>query len=209
MLDNCRSDEERTPFNPESQYVAITSILLYYESFIDSGSPVDHVVQQSMLKQDGEIDQQMAGHMLLARVLFHLCHCLLNHPFLLRQRVNATKAKTPETWLARSLQAGKEHAGLLTKVFQDAKNTGCTVATSFYGYCLLIAGTIHSFYTHSQDVNIQQESMEHLITDISHLDEIAKYWKNTTLIVSQLKVIKPATNRQHFLGFGAADILVS
>ncbi|KIW81121.1 hypothetical protein Z517_04144 [Fonsecaea pedrosoi CBS 271.37] len=187
MLDNRDFAEERAPFNPQSDYVTISSILLYYESFIDSGRAVEEIVRLGMLKQDGVVDQQMVGHMILARVLFHLCHCLLNHPFLLRQRVNATQEKTPTTWLARSLEVGLEHAGRLTRVFRDAKDTGCTVATSFYGYCLLVAGTIHALYTHSQDPELQQESMGYLISDIAYLDDIARYWKNTKLIASGLR----------------------
>ena len=185
MLDSRQSTDELPPFSPQSNYVTISSVLLYYESFIENGSSLDHTVRLDMLKGDGVIDQQMVGHMILARVLFHLCHCLLNHPFLLRQRVDAAPAKTPTIWLARSLDTGVQHAGLLTAVFRDAKNIGCTVTTSFYGYSLLIAGTIHALSTHSHDKEIQQESMEYLISDIGYLDEIARYWKNTNLIVSE------------------------
>ncbi|KAI1615945.1 fungal-specific transcription factor domain-containing protein [Exophiala viscosa] len=187
MLDNREGTEERAPFNPSSEYVTISSVLLYYESFIDSGNPVDQAVRQGTHKQDLQIDQQMVGHVIFTRVLFHLCHCILNHPFLLRQRVISTPAKTPTTWLARSLETGVEHAGLLTKVFLDAKNSGCMVAGSFYGYCLLISGTIHALYTHSQDSELQQESLENLVCDLGYLDDIAKYWKNTTLIASGLR----------------------
>ncbi|KIV78541.1 hypothetical protein PV11_06186 [Exophiala sideris] len=187
MLDHRESTEERAPFNPSSEYVTISSVLLYYDSFIDSGNPVDHDVRQGRFEQGTQIDQQMVGHVIFTRVLFHLCHCLLNHPFLLRQRVISMPAKTPTTWLARSLETGLEHAGLLTKVFLDAKNSGCMVAGSFYGYCLLIAGTIHALYTHSQDSEVQQESLENLVGDLGYLDDIAKYWKNTTLIASGLR----------------------
>lgn len=189
MLDSRHSTEEPAPFSPQSEYVTISSVLLYYESFIDCGKPVDLVIRQSMLKKDGQVDQQMAGHMIMARVLLHLSHCLLNHPFLLRQRVKAGPIKIPTTWLARSLKMGLTHSQLLTKVFRDARNTGCTVATSFYGYCLLIAGTVHVLYTHSQDVVVQQESVEYLHLVTEYLDDIGRYWKNTTLIVSGLASI--------------------
>lgn len=185
MLDNRQAMNEHPPFNPHSDYVTISSVLLYYESYIDAGSSLDDVVRTEMLEKDGLIDQQMVGHMILSRVLFHLCHCLLNHPFLLRQRVDAATSKTPTTWLARSLNAGVQHADLLTAVFCDAKNIGCRVTTSFYGYCLLISGTIHCLNTHSTDKALQERSMEYLKSDISYLDEIARYWKNNTLIVSE------------------------
>ncbi|KAK6385540.1 hypothetical protein LTS17_001108 [Exophiala oligosperma] len=187
ILDNRHSTGERAPFHPQSDYVTMSSVLLYYESFIDSGSEMQEIIRVSMLKPDGSVDQQLAGHMVLVRVLFHLCSCLLNHPFLLRERVIATQAKTPTPWLARSLETGLEHAGRLTKAYRDAKNAGCKVSGSFYGYCLLIAGTIHALYTHCPNPEVQQEAMENLVAEIGYLDEIARFWKNSTLIATGLR----------------------
>jgi len=183
MLDNRHSSNDVAPWDPKSEYVAIASVLLYYESVSEIGDSLGDVVQQESLKLDGKIDQQKAGHMIFSKVLFHLNHCLLNHPFLLRQRIEATKAKVPTTWLVRALKSGLEHARSLSSIFRDAKNAGCIVSTSFYGYCLLIAGTVHALYTHSDDSNIQRESLEYLVSDLTYLDEVSKYWKNTALIV--------------------------
>ena len=188
MLDNHNPNTDLAPWDPKSEFVAISSVLLYFESASEIGSQLSDGLGQDFLRSDGQVDQQKTGHLILSQLLFHLSHCLLNHPFLLRQRAEATKTKVPTTWMKRALRSGVEHARLLSTVFRDAKTAGCIVSTSFYGYCLLVAGTIHALYSHSEEPSMQQESVQYLINDLKSLDEISKYWNNTALIVSNVTV---------------------
>jgi hypothetical protein len=184
MLDSRQANKEMAPWNPQSEYAAINSTLLCYESYLDIGSPLKEYIQRDMLKLDGDVDLEPAGHVIFSRMIFHLCHCLLNHPFLLRMRVDAANAKAPITWYSAALKLGLQHAGRLSSIFGTAKEAGFTASTSFYGYCLLVAGTIHALYTHTDNPDVLLEVMEYLNTDLRHLDDLAKHRNNANLIVS-------------------------
>ena len=177
MLDSRQASKETLPWNPQSEYVAINSTLLCYECYLDT---------DISLNMESEADLEPAGHVIFSRMIFHLCHCLLNHPFLLRMRVDATNAKAPMTWYAAALKLGLRHAGHLSAIFGAAREAGFTASTTFYGYCLLIAGTIHVLHTHTHDPELLVETTEQVNSDLNHLDDIAKYWNNAGRIVSIL-----------------------
>ncbi|KIW83610.1 hypothetical protein Z517_02856 [Fonsecaea pedrosoi CBS 271.37] len=195
MLDTPETSHEAPPWNPQSEHVAISSSLLFFESCLDTGAPFNELIRQHSLKDDGSTDPQVAGHMIFSRMIFHLCHCLLAHPFTLRMRSDATAAKTPTTWFARTLKLGLEHAGHLTMVFGAAKDVGFQASTSFYGYCLLVAGSIHALYTNADNVELSQNSMNFLNSTLAYLDDIGKYWNNTRLMASGLRTFWSISSR--------------
>lgn len=63
-----------------------------------SGRTLSQVLREDFTL-DGSIDQQRLGHLLFSQMLFHLCHCLLSHPFLLREKLKAVQRQPPPSFL--------------------------------------------------------------------------------------------------------------
>lgn len=184
MFDERRSFTQMAPWNPDSEYQAISSILLHFESLADVSLSFEHFFGADMLTPDGKLHQQKAGHAVFTRIAFHLCHALLNHPFLLRRLAGATRLKMPVTWLSKSLRLGLEHARLLSTFLKDAHSSGYVIDSPFHGYCLLVTGGIHAMYSHSRDPTTQRESAESLEFDLEALDKISQVCPRTKMIVS-------------------------
>lgn len=183
-LDERQAMTHIAPWIPSSEYTIIHSMMTHFESLSEiSSASFDKAVYRNYML-NGKFDQQRIGHFILQQALFHLSHCLLHHPFLLRRNMSKLTAKAPESWLSHALSLGRAHAQSLSSLFIKAKELGCIVSTSFYGYCALISGGIHALFLNSDDKAVQEESMRFLKNDIQYLEEVSRFWKNTGLIVS-------------------------
>ncbi|RAK81319.1 Zn(II)2Cys6 transcription factor [Aspergillus fijiensis CBS 313.89] len=135
-----RHTDEIPPWDTESEYTAINSSLLLFESYAKSGdaSVVDMARQSA--KATGTPNHQELGHQTFAHTLFHLCHCLLNHPFVLDLRLQPFGSKAPHSFVTRALQNGIDHATQLVRLLRDVSEAGGLVESSFYAYSVAIAG---------------------------------------------------------------------
>jgi hypothetical protein len=182
MLQDYNIRSRDPPWDANSDYASITSDLLYIESQLEVGRPIMDVIRDDFT-EDGTIDQSRAGPVIFSVALFYLCHCLLNHPFLLRHRLEISNTKAPRRFLSRSFELGRSYAQRLTFILRDARLAGCTVSASFYGYCAVIAGTIQTLYMYSQNEIHQQDALECVQQNLTTLEEIARYWRNVRSMV--------------------------
>ncbi|PYI33605.1 hypothetical protein BP00DRAFT_485376 [Aspergillus indologenus CBS 114.80] len=132
------------PWDTESEYIAISSSLQLFESYATSenASVVDNL--RNSAEATGTLNQQELGHQTSAHTLFHLCHCLLNHPFVLKICLQPFGSKVPHSFVTRALQNGVDHATHLVRLLRDVSEAGGLVESSFYAYCVAIAGVILS-----------------------------------------------------------------
>jgi hypothetical protein len=170
------------PWDPNSDFASITSDLLYIETQFEIGKPIKDVITDEFT-EGGIVDQSSAGMVVFSRSLFYLCHCLLNHPFLLRYRLETSNIRAPPTFLARSFDFGRVCAKRLTTHLRDAQSAGCFIHASFYGYCSVVAGSIQALYLHSTDKGLRQESAEHVQLSLALLEEIGQFWENVSIMV--------------------------
>lgn len=182
-----RRADEIPPWDPKSEFSAINSSLLLLESYSKIGNRRISEILQSDNQQNEIIDRQQVGHFVFAYTLFHLCHCLLNHPFLVRLRLKAFGSKAPASFSARSLQVGCDHARQLIDVLRDAHENGCLIESSFYAYCIAIAGGVHSLASHFEYQNTErrQSDILHYFNESLHaLKRLAKLWIHAANMVS-------------------------
>jgi hypothetical protein len=141
-------------------------------------------ILQDSIQLDGTVDRQEIGHLIFAHTLFHLCHCLLNHPFLVRRWLKPFGAKAPASFSSRALQDGCDHAEQLMDLLQRASDHGCLVESSFYAYCIAVAGGIHSLATHfNQSRGRESDNLQYLQQSINALERLAKLWVHAGNIV--------------------------
>jgi hypothetical protein len=88
------------------------------------------------------------SQVLFARILFHLCHCLLNHPAVIRSRLGDFASRVPVSFTRKAMQAAHKHAIQLTDLVGGEGSGGCLFESSFYPYCVVVAGGIHALAVH-------------------------------------------------------------
>lgn len=206
MLQEFNIRNRDPPWDANSDFASLESDLLYLESHLGMGRPAMEIVSRCCAA-DGKIDQPSAGPIIFSHALFHLCHCLLNHPFLLRRRLESCHTAAPSSFLSRAFSSGWQHAQLLTRTLTDARKAGYIAQTSFYGYCAVVAGTIAALHIHSEHDGKRYESSVLLDENIRYLEEISGYWKNVSSMVFALKRFAEDTTHLNSLTSDNPDIM--
>ncbi|KAJ6114928.1 hypothetical protein N7486_000706 [Penicillium sp. IBT 16267x] len=186
---NRRADEV-PPWDPKSEFSAINSSLLLLESYSKIGNQRLSEILQNENRLNNTIDPQEVGYLVFAHTLFHLCHCLMNHPFLVRIRLKAFGSKAPTSFSARSLQVGCDHARQLMDVLRDASENGFQVESSFYAYCIAVAGGINSLvlhFEHQKSERRQSDILHYLNESLDALKRLAKLWVHAVNMAVRLQ----------------------
>lgn len=172
------------PWDPRSEFSGITSSLLLLESY--SGVGIDSISES--IATGSESNQRQLGHRIFAQTLFHLCHCLLGHPFLVHLHLKPFGAKTPASFVARMLQTGCDHAKYLLDFLQSAGDLGCLIESSFYPYCIAVAGGIHSlnsqFHQDRGDTEQASDSLDYFNRCMKSLERLGGIWIHAGNMVS-------------------------
>ena len=166
-----------------SDFAAIESDLLHAETYLELDSSLGETLQAHMT-DDATVDHQTMGPIIYSRALFHLCHCLLYHPFLLRRRLQACFNRPPASFLSRAFGTSWQHARDMIQLIQDTRNRGCLFNSSFGGYCLTVAGSVLALWAHQAgDRHLLASSL--LRETITYVDDIGHYWPNVKAMVCQ------------------------
>lgn len=133
MVQEANIRPRQPPWDPSSDWATVSSELLTCEAYFEQ--PIGEALE-AHCAPDGPGDRALAGPLVFSYTLFLVTHCLLNQPFLLRERINSSPGKPPHTFLSRALDSGHEHASRLAHLLRDAKQAGYDCHGSFYGYCM-------------------------------------------------------------------------
>ncbi|KAI9166312.1 fungal-specific transcription factor domain-containing protein [Paramyrothecium foliicola] len=186
-----RSEMETVPpCDPKSDFMAINSSLMLLESYLNmEENPVPDLIRE-VRQSDTKDDAQQLGHLIFARALFHLCHCLLNHPFLLRVRLVSFANKVPRSFSVRALQLAEENAKKLTDLLSSASEGGILVESSFYTYCVAVSGAIHTMAHKSpqkEDNLGQYDASKYFQQSIDVLNRLGHLWPMAKNIETRLR----------------------
>ncbi|CAK7206085.1 hypothetical protein SEUCBS139899_008868 [Sporothrix eucalyptigena] len=151
-----RMADHLPPWDPKSETVAIRTSLGRIEQLLRTRTepspgvpPRDAAIQTSRI--------------VYTHCMFHLCHCLLNHPFLLRKRLQSTVSRIPPAFIMQAFSTVEQHACKLTDLLDSAwtssTSSSSTSPTSFdtltmdgtqnqpvssiFAYCAMIAAGVH------------------------------------------------------------------
>ncbi|KAL4807214.1 fungal-specific transcription factor domain-containing protein [Aspergillus unguis] len=185
MHRECNPDKT-PPWDTNSEFSKINSSLLLLESYSRNRrlSPVD------ALRDREFTDQSEAEQVLFAHTLFHLCHCLLNHPFLLRLRLKPFGSKVPASFALRVLQTASEHANQLVELLRDASDAGSPLGSSFYPYCLVVVGVIQSLVYHyevSKNIPHSSDTLDYFHYCFSTLERLSETWGHAANMTVRLR----------------------
>ncbi|KAF7561555.1 hypothetical protein G7046_g2582 [Stylonectria norvegica] len=184
-----RETDEVLPWDSRSEFTAISSFLLLVEQRLH----IDELTIGDMIATnktpDSRVDHSAIGHAIFARVLFYLCHCLLNHPFLLRIRLQRLEAKAPASFLLRTFAASCDNALKLVGFLDEAEKGGCQIGASFYAYATCVAGGILSLTFHVEEAAgkpPRSEVLEGRQKSFRILKHMGSFWNHASKMHQQL-----------------------
>lgn len=181
VLQENRYSQLGLPWSSASPHAAIASTLLQLELHFGMGESTRESLEKRCFI-NGAVDQHLAGSFIYSKALFHLAHCLLHHPFLLQQRLQRLRKKAPPSFVQAAWQTCRKHAMSLTDL-KDMRHHNVIILTSLYGYCTMVAGTIHVLSMNDEDPAVRDAGAKHYKTAIEFLQELSCYWKHAALMV--------------------------
>ncbi|KAH7129760.1 fungal-specific transcription factor domain-containing protein [Dactylonectria estremocensis] len=177
MLQQFNARNHNPPWDAKSDFASIESDLLYVETALLPSKSAADIISSHRLP-NGSIDQPSAGPGIFSMALFHLCHCLLYHPFLLRRRISSFRLGAPSSFLSRCFGSAWEHARAAIELLQEARQLGVVLQASFYGYCMVVAGSIMGLQCHNGQSWRAETSARLLVDSIDIAQHIGLYWNN-------------------------------
>lgn len=174
------SDVDVPPWDVRSQYQQVHSALLYLETELHFERPVRDAVEQS---RHGPTNSHEGAPIVISYALYHLCHCLLSHASLLRQRMVSHTVGPPLTFMRHAAEDNQAHAAELSKLLGYSSTTGIAARCSFMSYCAIVSAVIHAISRNSQASQIQQHSEECLDVCSQFLANNSAYWHNSGVMV--------------------------
>jgi hypothetical protein len=175
------SDVDVPPWDVRSQYQQVHSALLYLETELHFERPVREAVERS---RTGPTNSHEGAPIVISYALYHLCHCLLSHASLLRQRMVSHTVGPPLTFIRHASEDNQAHAAELSKLLGFSSTTGIAARCSFMSYCAIVSAVIHAISRNSEMARIQQESEESLEVSSQFLANNSTYWHNSGVMVS-------------------------
>ncbi|KIW91028.1 uncharacterized protein Z519_07922 [Cladophialophora bantiana CBS 173.52] len=212
MLQECNFRNRYPPWEATSDFAATESDLLLLETRFQMRLPLKQEIGRHLFDTDS-IDQAIVGPIIFSRALFHLCYCILHHPFLLRKRIRSCQMSVPPSFLVRTFASGRQHANSLARHIHTARELGCYVQASFYGYCAVVSGSIAGLDAHSTDEETRNKALHSLKENITFLEDLSRHWANASLLLTALKTFVENSYKIRFLsedsivdpGLGAED----
>lgn len=180
-----KSSNQKPPWDHTSEYQVICSQLTRFETLFDSYGDIQEQILDQAKAFDG-CGLQITESLIFAYVLYNLCHCLLQHPFLLRRRLEECSLTIPTRFFAWAIESGSNHAQEISRTLTNAARAKYRVSATILGYFSLVAASINGLFQHSADETTRMRSAEALAGNLAHIEAKAKHWKTSARMVATL-----------------------
>lgn len=177
-----KSCSQTPPWDHKSEYQLICSQLTRFEIFFDSYGDMQQHILDSSSNQHRALTHVTESN-IFSYILYQLCYCLMQHPFMLRRRLEKCSTRIPTSFFAQAINSCSIHAQELTRTLVNSRRAGYKVSATFFAYASSVAGSIHCLFQHSPDPAIQMQSAEALHGSLTHLYEKAALWKSADRMV--------------------------
>ena len=175
---------EEPPWDHTSEYQIICTQLTRFDTYFQSFRDIQNLLAGGPFSQHSGMEP-LTESFLFFYIMYHMCYCLLQHPFLLRRRIEASGKRTPNKFFAKAIENCWEHAQELTWTLFNAKQAGFNVSATIFSYCSTVTGTINALFQYSEDEQVRVKSSAGLAGNLAHLEAKSKYWKNAATMVGQ------------------------
>ncbi|KAF2210006.1 hypothetical protein CERZMDRAFT_113687 [Cercospora zeae-maydis SCOH1-5] len=170
MLQSSNQQPCDPPWDPRSEWASIYSDLVYIESGVQFVVTVAELLQQRQ-SSPGDLAQKNIAPHFVAAMLCCLCHCLLDHPFLIRRLVKRSGAAGSNSFFTRSWMSGLDYAQKMVTLLDCSRECGYPMLWSFSGYCL-VKRSLSTFPTEVTKVRDYLLKNDETILDETHESKI-------------------------------------
>jgi hypothetical protein len=177
VMQDCTHSDAVVPWSPQSTFSDLEASLLDFESCVSTSESL----------ASGEQDNECTGHLVFARMLFHLSYCLLNHPFIMQQRLSKLDRPAPQIFLKKYESLAQAHARWITTEMTHVSKTHDHMLASFFTYCQTVAGSVHASMNamHFPTIDIIDNEDEALYHECkANLNAMSSRWPCAVRMVS-------------------------
>ncbi|KEF63226.1 uncharacterized protein A1O9_01203 [Exophiala aquamarina CBS 119918] len=186
MLQEYNIRSRYPPWDSSSDFAALELELMHLETHLETNKSIQEMITPH-ISAEGAVDHQSVGPIIFSRALFHLCYCMLNHPFLLRERLETSQLSAPASFLARAFETAWQHAQRMIELIRNSRRLGCVFQSSFSGYCMIVAGSIAALNVHHNVASTRATAEALLYEAIAYLEDVGQYWANVATMAQLLR----------------------
>ncbi|OQO02970.1 hypothetical protein B0A48_11253 [Cryoendolithus antarcticus] len=132
--------------------------------------------------------------LVLSKMVYHLIHCLIYRPFLPMDLTELTGPGQTQSWQIEATNLCFVHANAIAELVEIGKHAVILDWSSFVGYCISTAGTIHvhgAHYLSATDGSLAARSADYLSREMVQLTDLRLVWAG---VQQQLDTLKQVYN---------------
>lgn len=171
---------QAAPWSSNSHHSKLDAALLDLESCYIDRAP------QTMLSTATQANEGVR-HFLHSKLIFHLCYCLLCHPFLLHKRLIKLNKIAPPSFVQRVISVSQAHAAAITESATQLREQ-CAIMPSFYAYSQAVAWSVHalSISSSSSTSRAVDPQSQYESDSLKNLQHMAIHWPSAAHMVGSL-----------------------
>nr|OQO16810.1 hypothetical protein B0A51_16538 [Rachicladosporium sp. CCFEE 5018] len=130
--------------------------------------------------------------LVLSKMVYHLIYCLIYRPFLPMDLAELTGPGQNQSWQIEATNLCFVHANAIAELVEIGKNGVILDWSSFVGYCIATAGTIHvhgAHYLSATDGSLAARSADYLSREMVQLTDLRLVWAGVQQQLDTLKLV--------------------
>lgn len=182
-ISRCFEGSVDAPWQPTSDYTVLCSRLMDIELEHPLSLSYNTVKLPDCSPQQVQDNRAEWLPWVRLQVTYHAIHCVLNHPFLYSIKTPKQKLGADTFWRASSDKALR-HCTWISRLIKMASQKGLVLADPFFSQAAAIAGTLHSYWTQSSDVELRNAALANLKICQELIADMAPCWPACESVVS-------------------------
>lgn len=185
-----RNNTLDSAFPQERGRTAIASLLETVNSLLQvNGCKIDRITHENKTI-NGALDHQALAHLVFANVVYHLCHCLVNHPYLSRAHPHTPLVENTQKLVKECKLKSLDHSMQLVEFLYAAGEAGYHINAPFYAYAMSVASSIlilNLAYEKSRVNTVSTRLVTVTRKSVSMVQEWGRSWHHALGVVSYYK----------------------
>lgn len=182
-ISRCFEDAITAPWQPTSDYSTLCSDLLEFETSFPVSLSYNMAKFPERSPQEIQENRSEWLPWLRLQVTYHAIHCVLNHPFLYSPESSKQRLGSNTFWRG-SFEKALRHCTWISRLIRVANEKGLELADPFFAQAAAIAGTLHLYWTRSNDDGLKNSATGNLEICQGLIIQMAAHWPVCVSIVS-------------------------
>ncbi|RSM04575.1 hypothetical protein CEP52_006724 [Fusarium oligoseptatum] len=174
-ISRCFEDAITAPWQPTSDYSTLCSDLLEFETSFPVSLSYNMAKFPERSPQEVQENRSDWLPWLRLQVTYHAIHCVLNHPFLYSPESSKQRLGSNTFWRG-SFEKALRHCTWISRLIRVANEKGLELADPFFAQAAAIAGTLHLYWTRSNDDALKNSATANLEICQGLIVQMAAHW---------------------------------